>query len=175
MHTWYSCHQQINSKRNVSRNLCHWQIVRISGGSELTLRELHTVLYDYSRQSFQLGLFAYDQINQDNMRGQRATLPVHTLWYAIASKVIYRFALKRKYFFWDVRIKANLDLMWLVGKSVCARLAQLVKSLTANWEVPGSIPGLVERWTLGDLLSPHRPWTGTLSRWSSLSTFYRGT
>ena len=27
---------------------------------------------------------------------------------------------------------------------VCARLAQLVRSLTANQEVPGSIPGLVE-------------------------------
>ena len=26
----------------------------------------------------------------------------------------------------------------------CARLAQLVRSLTANQEVPGSIPGLVE-------------------------------
>ena len=51
---------------------------------------------------------------------------------------------------------------------VCARLAQLVRSLTSNQKVPGSIPGLVEGWTLGDLLSPHRPWTGTLSRWSSL-------
>ena len=56
-----------------------------------------------------------------------------------------------------------------------ARLAQLVRSLTANQEVPGSIPGLVEGLNLGDLLSPHRPWTGTLSRLSSLSTFYRGT
>ena len=28
---------------------------------------------------------------------------------------------------------------------------------------------------LGNLLSPHHPWTGTLSRWSSLSMFYRGT
>ena len=27
------------------------------------------------------------------------------------------------------------------GKFVCARLAQLVRSLTANHEVPGSIPG----------------------------------
>ena len=27
---------------------------------------------------------------------------------------------------------------------VCARLAQLVRSLTANQKVPGSIPGLVE-------------------------------
>ena len=27
---------------------------------------------------------------------------------------------------------------------VCARLAQLVRSLTANPEVPGSVPGLVE-------------------------------
>ena len=52
---------------------------------------------------------------------------------------------------------------------VCARLAQLVRSLTANQAVPGSIPGLVEGWTLGNLLLPHRPWTGTLSRWSNLS------
>ena len=29
-------------------------------------------------------------------------------------------------------------------KQKCARLAQLVRSLTANQEVPGSIPGLVE-------------------------------
>ena len=29
-------------------------------------------------------------------------------------------------------------------KIVCARLAQLVRSLTANEKVPGSIPGLVE-------------------------------
>ena len=50
-----------------------------------------------------------------------------------------------------------------------ARLAQLVRSLTTNQKVPGLIPGLVEGWTLGDLLSPHRPWTGTLSRWSSRS------
>ena len=41
----------------------------------------------------------------------------------------------------------------------CARLAQLVRSLTASQEVPGSIPGLVEGRTLGDPLSPHRPWT----------------
>ena len=58
---------------------------------------------------------------------------------------------------------------------LCARLAQSIRSLTANQEVPGSIPGLVEGLNLGDPLSPHRPWTGTLSRWFSLSTFYRGT
>ena len=58
---------------------------------------------------------------------------------------------------------------------VCARLVQLVRSLTANRKVPSSILGLVEGWTLGDLLSPHRPWTGTLSHWSSLSTCYQGT
>ena len=41
---------------------------------------------------------------------------------------------------------------------VCVRLAQLARSLTANQEVPGSSPGLIERsGTLGDLLSPHRP------------------
>ena len=58
---------------------------------------------------------------------------------------------------------------------LCARLAQLVRSLTANQEVRGPIPGLVEGRTLGDLLSLHHPWTGMLSRWSSLSTFYPGT
>ena len=56
-----------------------------------------------------------------------------------------------------------------------AKLAQLVRTLIANQEVPGSISGLVEGCTLGDLLSPHRPWIGTLSRWSGLSTFYHGT
>ena len=55
----------------------------------------------------------------------------------------------------------------LPTESVCARLAQLVRSLTVNQKVPGSIPRLVEGWTLGDLVSPQR--------WSSLSTFYRGT
>ena len=30
------------------------------------------------------------------------------------------------------------------SSAVCARLAQLVRSLTANQKVPGSIPGLVE-------------------------------
>ena len=34
---------------------------------------------------------------------------------------------------------------------LCARLAQLVRSLTTNQNVLGSIPGLVEAWTLGDL------------------------
>ena len=32
----------------------------------------------------------------------------------------------------------------LESEGVCARLAQLVRSLTANQKVPGSIPGLVE-------------------------------
>ena len=31
-----------------------------------------------------------------------------------------------------------------VMHAVCARLARLLRSLTANQEVPGSIPGLVE-------------------------------
>ena len=45
-----------------------------------------------------------------------------------------------------------------------ARLAQLVGSVTANQKVPGSIPSLVEGWTLGDL-SPHHPRTiGLVSR-----------
>ena len=33
--------------------------------------------------------------------------------------------------------------------AVCARLAQLVRSLTANQKVPGSIPGLVEGLNFG--------------------------
>ena len=61
-------------------------------------------------------LHAWLTFNQENMRGQRGTLPVHALWYVIATKVIYRLALKRKYVFRDVRIKANRDLMWLVRK-----------------------------------------------------------
>ena len=43
---------------------------------------------------------------------------------------------------------------------LCARLTQLVRSLTANQKVLGSIPGLVEGSTLGDLLLPHHPWRG---------------
>ena len=43
-------------------------------------------------------------------------IPVHALWDVIVTKVIYGLALKRKYVFRDVRIKANLDLMWLVHK-----------------------------------------------------------
>ena len=63
----------------------------------------------------------------------------------------------------------------LPTESVCARLAQLVRSMTAIQKVPGSIPRLIEGWTLGDFLSPRRPWTGTLGHWSSLSMFYRRT
>ena len=33
----------------------------------------------------------------------------------------------------------------------------MVRSLTPNQKVQGSILSLVEGWTLGDLLSPHRP------------------
>ena len=36
-------------------------------------------------------------------------------------------------------------------------------------------PGFNPRPGRGLNFEPHRPWTGTLSRWSSLSTFYRGT
>ena len=53
---------------------------------------------------------------------------------------------------------------------MCARLTHLARFLTANQKVPGSIPGLVEGWTLGDLPSRHLPLTRTLSRWSSLSS-----
>ena len=65
------------------------------------------------------------------------------------------------------------NIYW-IGHAACARFAQLVRSPTANQKVSSSIPGLVESWTLG-ALSPHRPWTGMLSRCSSLWMFYRGT
>ena len=55
---------------------------------------------------------------------------------------------------------------------MCARLAQLVISLAANQKVPSSIPGLVECRTLRDLFSPHRPLTGTSSRWCSFLKCY---
>ena len=54
--------------------------------------------------------------DQENMRGQRWTLPVHALWCVIATKVIYRLAHKRKCVFREVRIKTNLNLIWLVRK-----------------------------------------------------------
>ena len=46
---------------------------------------------------------------QENMRGQRGTLPVIGLWYVIVIKVIYRLAHKRKCVFWDVRIKTKVS------------------------------------------------------------------
>ena len=72
-------------------------------------------------------------------------------------------------------INLELKAVELVSVSKCVRLAQLVRSLTptANQKVPRSITGLVEGRTLGDLFSPHRRWTGTLSSRSSLSTFYQ--
>ena len=54
-------------------------------------------------------------------------------------------------------------------------LVQLVRSLTTNQEVLVSIPGLVEGWRcLNDLLSSHRPWTGTSGRWHSLRNVILG-
>ena len=46
--------------------------------------------------------------------GQRGRLLVQALGYVNSTKVIYRWAPKRKSVFRDVRIKANLDLMFLV-------------------------------------------------------------
>ena len=57
-----------------------------------------------------------DGSKQEKMKGQRGTLPVHALGYVNSKKVIYRLAFERKGVFRDVRIKANLDLMWLVSK-----------------------------------------------------------
>ena len=88
------------------------------------------------------------------------TFPVPDNQFLVISTVTFRFRFRFRTFFFV---------------KFCARLAQSERSLTANQKVPGSIPGLVGDWTLGGLPSPHRPWTGTLKHWSSLSTFYRGT
>lgn len=53
-------------------------------------------------------------VHQEKIRGQRGKLPVQTFGYVNSAKVIYRWALERKSVFRDVRIKANLDLMFLV-------------------------------------------------------------
>ena len=50
--------------------------------------------------------------NQENMRGQKGTLPVYALWYVTVTKVIYRLAHKRKCVFRDVRIKTTLSSIW---------------------------------------------------------------
>ena len=55
-----------------------------------------------------------DKHNQ--MRAQRGTLLVYALGYVNSTKVIYRLALERKGVFRDVRVKANLGLMWSVSK-----------------------------------------------------------
>ena len=52
---------------------------------------------------------------QEKIRGQRGKLPVQPLGYVNCTKVIYRGAFERKSVFRDVRIKANLDLMFLVN------------------------------------------------------------
>ena len=52
---------------------------------------------------------------QEKIRGQRGKLPVQPLGYVNCTKVTYRGALERKSVFRDVRIKANLDLMFLVN------------------------------------------------------------
>ena len=52
---------------------------------------------------------------QEKITGQRGKLPVQPLGYVNCTKVIYRGALERKSVFRDVRIKANLDLMFLVN------------------------------------------------------------
>ena len=43
------------------------------------------------------------------------TLSVHALGYVDSTTAIYKLALERKDVFQDVRLKANLDLMWLVS------------------------------------------------------------
>ena len=55
------------------------------------------------------GRYCFINYFQENMRGQRGTLPVHALWYVIVTKVIYRLAHKRKYVFRDVSIKTKVS------------------------------------------------------------------
>ena len=108
-------------------------------------------------------------------------------WSELLSAIIYHFGTSIP---WHIGIARQYDVQWdttpqnqhSTGKLICkyillrnftngvwapcastfvyARLVQLVRHLTTNQKVPGSIPGLFEGWTLGDLLSPHRPWTG---------------
>ena len=87
-----------------------------------------------------------------------------------SSLILPGLGLKRN---WGVWTATHLPLN--LTPTVCARLVQFIGSLTANEEVlPVQSPAWVMAWTLGDLLAPHCPWTGTLSRWSSLSTFLSG-
>ena len=58
--------------------------------------------------------FLYFKFPQEKIRGQRGKLPVQPLGYVNSTQVIYGGALERKYVFRDVRIKADLDLMFLV-------------------------------------------------------------
>ena len=53
-------------------------------------------------------------VAQEKIKGQRGKLPVQPLGYVNCTKVIYRGALERKSVFRDVRIKANLDLLFSV-------------------------------------------------------------
>ena len=46
---------------------------------------------------------------QENIRGQRGTLPVIALWYVIVTKVIHRLTHKRKSVFRDVRVKTMVS------------------------------------------------------------------
>ena len=51
----------------------------------------------------------------------------------------------------------------------------VVKISDCQLESPGFNRRHSRGLNFGELLSPHCPWTGTLSFWSSLSTLYRGT
>ena len=55
-------------------------------------------------------------LSRENER-QRGRLLVQALGYVNSTKVIYRWATERKSVFRDVRIKANLDLMFLVKQN----------------------------------------------------------
>ena len=60
---------------------------------------------------------------------------------------------------------------WRSFHSVC-EVCAVSTAVECHQKVPGSIPGLVEGWTLGDLLSSHRPRTGTLNLWYSLLKWF---
>ena len=85
------------------------------------------------------------------------------LWLLI--QVTFYTSIPMEKYSWMAKLQVGTccELIWM-----CARLAQFVRSLSTNQQSLGSIHSPVECLTSGDLLSPHRPWTGTLSRWSSL-------
>ena len=76
-----------------------------------------------------------NMLRQEKIRGQRGKLPVQPLGYVNSTKVIYGGALERKFVFREVRIKADLDLMFLV-KAKLGRIAwRYSLSMKANFKM----------------------------------------